>query len=113
MVGVVGDGDRDKPTGPRYAMPCRPGSHVAYARGKDLVVEWYDFGPDAPYESANLLIFAKPAQEQLAVLIGLELPVKPKLLARQVADRFGSYFEVQDFARENKIEFLKRVNFWP
>jgi hypothetical protein len=52
--------------GTRFRMPL-PGSHSAYARADgQLVVEWYDFGDDAPYESANLLVFDGQGQAQLA-----------------------------------------------
>lgn len=53
--------DYGGPIGMRYPMPTKPGSHVAYAQASDLVVEWYDFGDHAPYESANLLIFDRSA----------------------------------------------------
>jgi hypothetical protein len=73
----MSDPDPDDPVGAgaatRYAMPARPGSHEAYARSGDVVVDWYDFGDHAPYESANLLIFDPFAQHRL--LTALAAPV--------------------------------------
>ena len=113
MTRVIGDEDRDKPTGTRHRMPSRLGSHDVYDRGDDLVVEWYDFGPNAPYESANLLIFGRRARAQMASLLGAAETAPPDVLNPLLAARFSSYFEVQDFARKHEIEFLQRVNFWP
>lgn len=59
--------------GSPFLMPTKPGSHCAYARGPELVVEWYDFGPHAPYESANLPVFDGPAQRRLAEAVGVDL----------------------------------------
>jgi hypothetical protein len=89
------------------------GSHVAYARGADLIVEWYDFGKDVPYESANLLIFSPEAQRALSASLGLEKPPRVRSLAREVAARFESYFQVREFASAQGIAFEKKVDFWP
>jgi hypothetical protein len=99
--------------GQRYPMPTKSGSHVAYARKSDLVVEWYDFGEDAPYESANLLIFDRPVQQQLALAIGVaECPSRHDL-AYEVARKFKSYFAVKSFATKRGIAFEAEVDFQP
>jgi hypothetical protein len=89
------------------------GSHVTYTRGPDLVVEWYDFGEHAPYESANLLVFGISAQAELAKAIGAEEHCTAEDLAIKVATHFPSYFEVQRFADERSIAFEKETDFWP
>ena len=99
--------------GYRYPMPTKSGSHVAYARASDLVVEWYDFGEDAPYESANLLVFKRPAQQQLALAIGLAENPSPHELAYEVALKFKSYFAVKSFATKRSIAFETKVDFQP
>ena len=97
--------------GDRYPMPTKSGSHVAYAQESDLVVEWYDFGPDAPYESANLLIFDRPAQQRLALAIGLAQCPAPHDLAYEVSHAFKSYFAVKSFATKRGIPFETAVDF--
>lgn len=97
----------------QHPMPAKPGSHVSYARGRDLVVEWYDFGNHAPYESANMLVFDQDAQDMLAKAIGADLSLPVDMLATRVAARFASYFEVQQFAVERHIPFRKEVDFQP
>lgn len=99
--------------GERSRMRARPGSHTAYARGSDLMVEWYDFGEQAPYESANLLIFGRAAQLRLAAAIDAEVTLSPHILSNWVATRFASYFEVKAFALAQAIPFETEVNFDP
>lgn len=113
MSCIVPDDDRAPPTGPDHRMPAVPGAHVAYARGAELVVEWYDFGPHAPYESANLLIFDAAAQRQFAVILGIEEYTGSDVLAAQIAGRFESYFRVKGFAEEHAIPFIAEVDFEP
>jgi hypothetical protein len=99
--------------GDRCRMPAKPGSHVTYARGSDLVVEWYDFGDHAPYESASLLIFGRAAQRLLAATIDVDPTLSPHLLSSEVASHFHSYFEVKEFATERGIPFETEVDFMP
>jgi hypothetical protein len=94
-------------------MPAKPGSHVAYARGSDVVVEWYDFGDHAPYESANLLVFARPAQYQLAEGLRATEDLAPHEIASRLAAHFKSYFEVKAFAEQHAIPFATETDFWP
>jgi hypothetical protein len=99
--------------GDRYPMPAKPGSHVVYARGPELVVEWYDFGDHAPYESANLLIFDRPAQRLLMRLVGEPQNQTPHAFASRLAAKFDSYFEIKQFARRHEIPFTAEVDFEP
>jgi hypothetical protein len=111
--GIDLDEGFDGETGARYPMPMKPGSHVAYARGPELIVEWYDFGPHAPYESANLLIFDHAAQQRLAEAIGVDPALTPHALAYQVALKFDSYFDVKRLAEERAIPFTTETDFQP
>lgn len=99
--------------GDRSPMPARPGTHSAYARGSDLIVEWYDHGPNAPYESANLLIFDRATQRRLAETIGVDPALSPHRLSNKVAARFDSYFDVRRFAETQGLAFTTEVDFEP
>jgi hypothetical protein len=102
-----------QPMGERRRMPCRPGAHVAYAQGADLVVEWHDFGDHVPYESANMLIFAPAAQERLAAALEAQRGASADALAELIAARFHSYWDVREFAQSRGIPFTKAVDFQP
>jgi len=95
-------------------LSARPGAHTAYFKDGRLVVKWYDFGDHAPYESANLLYFAAPAQGLLENLLrpGSET-LEGLALLQAIADRFDSYWEVRTFAEANAIAFEQEVDFWP
>lgn len=95
------------------ALRAKPGAHRAYARGPDLVVEWYDFGPHAPFESVNLLIFDRQAQHQLGRLIEAPHDLTPHELAWRLPYRFASYFEVKAFAQANRVPFKWETSFDP
>jgi hypothetical protein len=85
------------------------GAHSAYRDGHGrLVVEWYDFGADAPYESANLITFDSAAERVLAEALG-----HPHDLVAALADRFVSWFEVKAFAVSRDIPFTSTVAFDP
>lgn len=94
-------------------MAGRPGGHFAYARGTDLVIEWYDHGDDAPYESANLLIFGPLAQRRLASVMGAPDAASADTFAAWIAARFRSYWEVRDLAQEHGVPFAQEVDFQP
>jgi hypothetical protein len=73
-----------------------------------LVVQWYDFGADGPYESANLIRFDQAGQRALALALGAQAPLPEALAAR-----FPTWFAVKAFALENGIEFESEVDFQP
>jgi hypothetical protein len=99
--------------GEAWPMPARPGAHSVYARGSDLVVEWYDFGDHAPYESANMVIFDRPAQARLAQALEITPLPSPDDLSETISHRFDSYFDVKQFAEETGIPFAAEVDFQP
>ena len=93
---------------------ARPGSHTAYMREPgELVVEWYDFGDHAPYESANLIIFDPSAQTELRRALGLSPHGNSDDLLAQLPSRFASYFEVKKFAAGHAIAFRAETDFQP
>ncbi|MBU1513260.1 MAG: hypothetical protein KKB47_10980 [Alphaproteobacteria bacterium] len=113
-VNLLTEPNRDASHPPaRNKLAAKVGSHSAYARGPDLIVEWYDFGDDTHYESANFLVFKSPAQQMLAQAIGGAAGFEVALLAAKVAAHFDSYFEVKAFAAEHSIPFATDVEFQP
>ncbi len=91
-----------------------PGSHTAYFdEAGDLVIDWYDFGPHAPYESANLLHFGVEAQRQLQGLLGVSAGSGTQSFLDTIKAHFKSYFAVERFAKEQGIQFRTSVNFSP
>ena len=91
------------------------GAHTATIQPDGpLVIEWYDFGDDAPYESANMLVFDCAQQEQLGAVLGLPVGERGgQGLLAEIQDRFETYFDAQSFARENGVQFSKSVDFMP
>ena len=91
------------------------GSHSVYFDENGcLTVEWYDHGPNVPYESANMLVFDPEQQRQLAD--ALEILVADRSNTHMLAalrERFQDYFQVQDFCKEKGIGFAKKVDLWP
>ena len=86
------------------------GTHWAwFVAGGQLAVEWYDHGPDALYESANLLRFEP---EAAAVLLGLVSPSQDDALAA-LQRQFASWWEVKQAATERGIAFSSEVDFLP
>lgn len=99
--------------GDRCPMRGGPGAHCAYARAADVVVEWYDFGPEAPYESVNLIIFDRPEQRRLAQLLCDPDWTSPHDIAGLLASRFKTYFDVKAFAEANNVPFHASHHFDP
>ena len=80
----------------------------------NLIAEWYDFGPHAPYESANMLVF--DTEQQRALADALEIPATDQSaddILSALRQRFPSYFEVRSFCEKLGLRYTKNVNFWP
>jgi hypothetical protein len=90
------------------------GAHSIYhdEAGK-LVVEWHDFGEDAPYESANMIRFDAASQDALAGALDSAAPPAGAALVDALAARFRSYFEIRAFAEAEAIPFEAEVDFRP
>jgi hypothetical protein len=86
------------------------GTHWAWfdEQGR-LVVEWYDHGPDAPYESANRLRFDP---EAAVALLGIEATAQDEALAA-LQRTYASWWEVKQSAVERAIHFTSEVDFLP
>ena len=78
-----------------------------------MVVEWYDFGPDAPYESANMLRFDRQGRAAFARVLGVAATDDGQGLMMAIQERFDSYFQVKEFASANAIPFEAEVEFDP
>jgi hypothetical protein len=94
-------------------VTLREKGHSAYARGSELIVEWYDFGEDAPYESANLIIFDTAARTALARRLGLPEGAADAALLERIQQSFPSWFEAKSFAQREGIAFSLEVDFMP
>jgi hypothetical protein len=94
-------------------VTLRERGHSAYMRGGELVVEWYDFGEDAPYESANLIIFDTAGRAALARSLGLAEGADDAALLDCIQARFPSWFEVKSFALREGVAFRSEVDFMP
>jgi hypothetical protein len=98
----------------RIKLEARPGSHTVYqCDDGTVVVEWYDFGDHAPYESANLLIFDNDGQIGLGQALGLPDGTSRDGLMRALGDRFKSYFQIREFVDAASIAYEHKVDFWP
>jgi hypothetical protein len=89
------------------------GWHRTYVDGEELVVDWYDFGDDVPYESGNKLLFDGNGCRQLRLALGLRQGKETEKLAQRVATRFDSYFEVRQFVDQRGIPYRHEVDFFP
>ena len=91
------------------------GSHSAYFDGYNrLTIEWYDFGKDTPYSSANMLIFEETQAGELSRSIGFEGTFEDRTgLLNKIHEKFDSYFEALDYIESNNIGFIKKVDFNP
>ncbi len=86
------------------------GTHWAWLDEQGwLVVEWYDHGPNALYESANQLRFAP---EAAAALLELNAPAGEEMLLL-LQQRFGTFWDVRRTALEREIAFTSEVDFLP
>jgi hypothetical protein len=99
---------------PTVTLSSGGGSHFAYYDDDNLVVEWYDFGPEAPYESANMLRFAVAEYRRLAAILDPnQPPPDPEGLLVLLQANFQTYFQVRAFALEHGISFTASVDFMP
>ena len=78
-----------------------------------LIVEWYDFGDDAPYESANQLIFEPAALVLLVKALNCPKGSDASSVATALAANFSSYFEIREFVSTHSIPFEHLVDFEP
>jgi hypothetical protein len=98
----------------RIKLRLKSGSHTAYIRADGvLVVEWYDFGENSPYESANLIIFDQHGQRKLVLALGLPTTSEAGSLLDAIGKRFESYFDVRAFADIKKVPYEDKVDFSP
>ena len=74
-----------------------------------LIVEWYDHGPNALYESANRLRFAPLAA---AALLELNAPTGQEML-NLLQQRFGTFWDVRRAALGREIAFTTEADFLP
>jgi hypothetical protein len=91
----------------------REKGHSAYLREGALVIEWYDFGDDAPYESANMIVFDAAARAALARSLGLAGDAEDSTLLTCIERSFPSWFEAKSFAQREAIAFKSEVDFMP
>ena len=89
------------------------GQYIAIDDQGRLIVEWYDFGDDAPYESANMLIFNEVAQRALVIALGCTESLEAHGLATLLSHRFATYFEIKDFVTSHDLPVELDVDFMP
>ncbi len=94
-------------------VTLREKGHSAYIRDGVLTVEWYDFGDDAPYESANMIVFDAGSRAALARSLGLAEDAADPALLECIRQRFPSWFEVKSFALREGVAFTSEVDFMP
>jgi len=98
----------------RIKLGVSSGSHSAEIDDNgSLLVEWYAFGENEPYESANILKFAASSQRRLALALGQNSFCGPDDFLAALANRFGSYFEIRRFADLERIPYVHKVDFSP
>ncbi len=95
-------------------VSLNPGHSAYFNQDGSLTIEWYDFGEDAPYESANMLTFDGRQWRALSDAIGNSpAPPDPATVLAALQARFATYWEVLEFANTCKIGFVKSVDFQP
>jgi hypothetical protein len=98
--------------GPEPQAGRSPGAHSAYFESDGtLIIEWYNFGEFAPYESADMLSFSEAAQEELAIRLGCE--TEQVEILRWLAERFTTYWAVKEWATTEGLVFSHSVDFMP
>jgi hypothetical protein len=86
--------------------------HVELKADRSLVIDWYDFGDDVPYESGNTLTFSLAGQRALARAMDLP-PVIGRDLQSAVAERFAGYHQVRAFCDHHRVSYAHAVDWWP
>lgn len=98
----------------RIQLGVWAGTHSAELHDSgNLIVEWYAFGDNEPYESANILTFDKPSQGLFARALGPLPSSGPDAFLNALAERFSSYFAVREFADLEGIPYTHEVDFEP
>jgi hypothetical protein len=88
------------------------GSHFAYYTDDgQLVIEWYNFGEDAPYESADMISFGEDSQSKIADRLGC---AKGHIqLLKSLAASFTTYWAIKKWVRAERIAYVHSVDFMP
>jgi hypothetical protein len=90
------------------------GAHTIYTdEAGRMIVEWYDFGEEVPYESANMLILGAEVVAALSRGLGLARESSQGQIATVLAERFGSYFAIRDFLDTSGLPYRHEVDFQP
>jgi len=90
------------------------GAHsIYYDEAGSLVIEWHDFGEEAPYESANTIRLDAASQDALSGAVDSAAMPSGEALLHALAARFRSYFEIRAFADAEAIPFEAEVDFRP
>ena len=98
---------------PEVSAASHPG-HSFYFDSDLLIVEWYDHGPDVPYESANMLAFNLGQQALLAEYLEIDAANRSgQSFLAAVQRHLQTYFEVKAFCEEKGISFSRSVDFMP
>ena len=91
-----------------------PGAHFIHDREDgSLVVEWYDFGENVPYESANMLILTAAEQALVGEALGLSPTTNALELASALADQYSSYWDIRRFFDDRRLSYTHKVDFQP
>lgn len=89
-----------------------PGHTIRLSEDGSLVIEWYDFGESAPYESATVMRVDAGETQKLAELLGVTNGQGVAILA-ELANRCTSYWEVQATLEREGIRSTRVVDFLP
>jgi hypothetical protein len=100
----------------------KTGSSAEIQGDGSLVVELYDFSPEAERWFGNdvafLLKVSAPDKEQMLARLQAGQPPLPDasdradLLLRLIAERFSDYFAVKQWLEENAIPYQKEFDSW-
>ena len=96
----------------RDQVRLAPGHSLYFAADGALVVEWYDFGENVPYESATTLTIAPASLDDLAKLLHLAVRGRPGILAA-LSRQVGDYWAARALLDEWKIPYRHHVDFLP